>query len=389
MRLTKVFVEEETDSLRLCGTVERAATGSFNLYFQFPAAYGPFVSRSADAFATAMLVPAMHAGEPLEILAPVSSGLGFNLGRIRDVFHTWYPELHRIAIQTPDESAVPEGRGRSAGSFFSGGVDSFFTTLKYLESERLPAPLTHTIFMRGIETELDRTRGIDDSARHANQVASALGIDCIVGETNLRSHFRMDWEKHYFGSALAATGLALGRGLSHICIPSSYSYRDMTPIGSTPLVDEMFSNGSIRILHDGAATPRPEKIASIVGWKRDLVLSHLRVCSRNFGGAFNCGECYKCVRTAIPLQVIGALEGSSLFENRSSDHWGRITVTDHLSLIEENLAFAEQRNADPELVELLRRITRRRRSRAALRTFVRNTPLKHLLWLAPRRWQRE
>ena len=389
MRLADISIREDARSVRLTGVVERTHPANrFDLYFEFPTAYREFISESADAFAAAMLLPAMRAGERLEIVPPVSPGFTFQLQRIRNIFHNWFPEFARVEIVTSGDHAGTSGVPAAAASFYSGGVDSFYTLLRYRHDEVLPVPLTHSIFMRGIETELERTRGVEASERHAIEVANATGVQCIVGETNLRSHFPIDWEARYMGSALAATGLALGRGLGYVCIPSSYTYRDMVIGGSTPLTDEMFSTPNTRILHDGADTPRPQKVERIVRWRRDLVLSHLRVCSRNFGGTFNCGECYKCVRTAIALEVLGIRTDSGIFTNSSTTHWGRVALTDKLSLIEENLEFARQHRSEAHLIDLLRRVVRRRRSRDALRALARNTPLEHLLWLAPKRWLR-
>lgn len=375
--------------MRLVGHVERShPPEKFDLYFQFPAAYSTFLNELADPFAAAMLIPAMKAGDRLEIGVPVSQGFTFNLSRIRDVFHSWFPELARVEIESVKEQAAVSDGPSHAASFFSGGVDSFYTLLRYRHADRLPVPLTHCIFMRGIETELERTRGVENSERLATEVAQSTGIECIIGETNLRSHFPMNWEAHYVGSALAATALALGGGLRYVCIPSSYSYMRLIPGGSSALVDEMYSTPSTRILYDGADASRADKVTRITRWRRDLVTSHLRVCAANFGGAFNCGQCYKCVRTAIALHVLGVLENSRMFINQSKSHWKRVALTDHIGLLEENLALAEREGSDATTTELLRQIVRRRRRRAALRAFVSNTWLESFLWMAPKRWIR-
>ena len=89
---------------------------------------------------------------------------------------------------------------------------------------------------------------------------------------------RVHWERHYHGSALAGLGLAMSGLLSHVCIPSAFSYNHMVAHGSTPLLDEMFSTDRVRIVHDGAEVTRARKVAKILEWQRSLVLAHLRVC---------------------------------------------------------------------------------------------------------------
>ena len=362
-------------------------TAPFDVYFEYPVSCREFVAPTADAFAAAMLVPAMKAGERLEIVPPISPRLHFNLPRIRDVFHTWHKDYHRIEIDARPAEQKPAVTSRQAATFFSGGVDSFFTLYKQRTRAMLPVPLTHVIFMRGIETELERIKGIEESEAFVKRVAEETGVQCIFGSTNIRTHFPLRLDKYCLGTALAATAFSLSRGFSHICIPSSFNYKGLKPHGTTPLVDEMFSTEALEIVHDGSETSRSDKVAAILGWKRTLVLNHLRVCNYNFGGTTNCGECTKCVRTAITLRVLGALDDANLFKNRSSAHWKKVARTDHMELLEENLVFAQE-HADAAMAKLMTGVVHGRRRRAALREFVKNTPLSRLLWLAPKSWLR-
>lgn len=99
MRLVDVATHAGPDTVRLTGVYERGRGGERReLYFEFPAAVRSFVADSADPFAALMLVPAMEAGEDLALVPPVSAQLLFGLSRVRDVFHTWYPELAPVAI---------------------------------------------------------------------------------------------------------------------------------------------------------------------------------------------------------------------------------------------------------------------------------------------------
>jgi hypothetical protein len=137
---------------------------------------------------------------------------------------------------------------------------------------------------------------------------------------------------------------------------------------------------------------RARKVARILEWDRELVLSHLRVCIMNEGGAYNCGRCYKCVRTAIPLRVLGALDDARTFTDKSDAHWEGVLNGDHLVLIEENLDFAREAGADRNLISVLERVVRRRRRAQGAKEYVRNSSLARLLpaaravrsWLAQR-----
>jgi hypothetical protein len=382
MRLNTVSVRTTAEAVRLSAEVESDRQPKpFELYFEFPIEFEEFVSASPDPFAVAMLVPAMLQGEALHIVPPISPRLHFHLPRVRDIFHTWHPEFTRSEIQaTPRAGADATAPGTRAATFFSGGVDSFYTLLKYRGGrEALPVPLTHIVFMRGLEKPLDFLRGVEASQQLVQTIAAEAGVRCIVGESNLRTYFDADWLNLYCGSGLAATALSLSRGFSHVCIPSTYSYRDPVAIGSTPLVDERFSSERLQIVHDGAELPRADKLARIIEWDRRLVLNHLRVCVMNFGGAYNCCNCRKCVRTLMPLQALGALGDATTFPNKSTAHWAEHAWYDSLPFVQENLDFARTHNGDPALTALLERIVLNRRRKEATRFLIQSSPARRVL----------
>ena len=394
MRVLDINISVRSNSVRLTGTVEREQTGErVDVYFDYRLPDSTFVDATADALAAALLLPCMRAGEVLEIIPPISPQLCFSLPRIRDIFHTWWPQFSRIQILTTPGVVASDPVRNHAATFFSGGVDSFYSLLKHRSGEgTLPISLTHVIFMRGVETRLETTKGVEESESWVQKVAAMASVQCIFGESNIRTSLQgpqpnlhwLHWELHYHGSALAALGLALSRGLAYVCIPSAFSYNHLVAHGSTALADEMYSTERLRLVHDGSEVTRAAKVARILEWDRDLVLTHLRVCIRNFGGAFNCGKCYKCVRTAIPLRVLGVWDQARTFPNKATDHWEQTIAHDHLALTEENLHFARERGADAALISMLDNVVRRQRRRDAAVALVENSPLNPLLPVARR-----
>jgi len=164
LRLHNVSVRVGAETVRLVAEAESdQQSGRFELYFEYPIEYEEFVSASADTFAATMLVPAMFQNERLQIDPPLSPRLLFNLPRLRDIFHAWHPDLSRCEIQATAGPAAVKRPTNRAATFFSGGVDSFYTLLKHRRNGELPAPLTHIIFMRGIEKPLDFARGVEAS----------------------------------------------------------------------------------------------------------------------------------------------------------------------------------------------------------------------------------
>jgi hypothetical protein len=391
MRLLAVGCETTSAATDLVARVGvDTAAEPFEVFFQYQATDPTFVSAEADALAAAMLLPAMRLAEPLTIPQPLSPQLCFNLPRIRDIFHTWWPEFTRSELSLTPRVNRSDAPAPRAATFFSGGVDSFYSLLKHRHGfGTLPVPLTHVLFMGGVETRLERTKGQDASQRWVEAVAGAVGVESIFGLSNIRTSLQgpetnLHWERHYHGSALASVALTLSGGLGYICIPSAFSYNHLVAHGSTALVDEMYSTERVRIIHDGSEVSRAIKVARILEWDRDLVLPHLRVCIKNSGGAFNCGRCYKCVRTAIPLRILGVWDQARTFPDKAMDHWEAAASQDHLPLVEENLQLARERGAEASLVAMLNRVVRRRRRKENARAFVRNSPLERLIPLARR-----
>lgn len=402
MRLTGIEVRTTSDHVRLVGRVIREATHKVvpwaineaefkessadgieaEVYFEFPRRYESFISPTADAFAIAMLLPSMAAGEPLEVDLPISESLLFNLKGIQDIFHAWHPQFQRVPIHATSRIEPLKPKAPRAGTFFSGGVDSFYTLLKRLGPDQLPAPLTHLIFMHGVEQKLDIGEGVDSSQQRAEKIASMTGVECIVGETNLRTVFPLHWERYYVGTALSATAVVLSGGLGYVCIPSSFTHLHQdfpTPHGTTPVVDERYSTEVIRVVHDGADVTRAQKTAFITEWNKPLVLENLRVCIENAGGGFNCGKCYKCVRTGVALKLLGLWEQASVFPNKSTSHWGKVIFNDHLVFTEENLALAHERGINNALTKQLESIVRRLNRNDGLAAFAKNSSLGLLL----------
>jgi hypothetical protein len=379
MRTVDMRRQRTPTGVRLSATIEWGPSPErLETYFDFQLPDPTFVSDRVDAFAPAMLVPAMRAGESLNIPQPLSPQLCFQLPRIRDLFHLWYPEFAPIPLNITPRTAEPNLVPRAI-TCFSGGVDSFYSLLKHRHGAgSLPVPLTHILFMRGVESRQDKMLNVEESEKWTRDVAAVVGVECVFGESNLRMCFegeapKVNYEDHYFGSVLAAHALALSPGFGYVCIPSSYSYNHIVAHGSSPVLDEMYSTENVRVVHDGAEVTRPVKVAKIIEWDKNLVLSRLRVCLKNGGAAYNCGKCKKCVRTAVALRVLGVWEQASTFPNKSMDHWPDALRCDHAAMVDENLEFARERGADRKLLSMLEEVVRLRRRNEGFREFVRNT----------------
>jgi hypothetical protein len=95
----------------------------------------------------------------------------------------------------------------------------------------------------------------------------------------------------------------MGGGFRKVLIPGTFTYADLIPLGSHPMLDPLWSTKAVEILHDGCEASRLDKVRCIQG--DPLARKLLRVCWRNVGREMNCGVCEKCVRTRICLEIVG------------------------------------------------------------------------------------
>lgn len=270
---------------------------------------GAEVSGTANAFLAAALVPAMVRGWPLYISsASISRRLVSSLPHIQKILKSWWPQLHEVTVQS-DVISVRKPTGARSATFFSGGVDSFYTLL----TRR--ALIDRLVFVRGFDIRRRQAALWKRALLSAKQVANKVETPLIVVDTNVRD-FLDEWAHWEFahGVALASVAYSIAPTLHTIMIPASHSFADQFPWGSHPMLDPLWAIEGLNVLHAGSEANRAERVAAISDWQ--LALDHLRVCWLNPKGAYNCGRCEKCLRTMISLHAAGALGRSKTLPNR-------------------------------------------------------------------------
>lgn len=326
----------------LCGTPHR-------VYFR--RTDDAILSGNVESFLAAGILPAMRAGSDALIAEGyVSRTFLDGLSTIQGIYHRWDPSLHRVEVSGAIPGPQSGSTGDRVGSFFSGGVDSFYTFLRHQDE------ITDLIFVHGFDIRLDNGSVRDKASAKVREVASVFGKNVIEIETNIRELLDpyVDWGVLGHGAALAAIGHLLAPSLRRIFIPASHTYADLFPWGSHPVLDPLWSSESLEFVHDGCEGTRVEKVALLARY--DVALQSLRVCWKNPQGSYNCGRCEKCLRTMINLRVNGALERCTTFDEAFDiAHVRRLAVTDEStrSFIRENLDALRKTHADHELEEAL------------------------------------
>jgi hypothetical protein len=326
-RVSEIRTVQEGPDVRVSGHLEVGGK-HFDAFYLLRNQEATQVTDAGDAFATVTLMAAMHAGEDLSVAGAVSPQLVTGLDRIMDLWTEWHPALRKVVVHAESAStdiAIPPAPG--VGMFFSGGVDSLYSLMKWVQGPTGPAHqrLTHIVFLLGFDpgtTFRGASAAADDrlamAMQSAERVASKYGVKMIVVESNVRQFTDQffGWA-HYHGAVLASTAHLVSGTIGTMAIASTERYADLAPWGTHALTDHLFSTERVRIFHDGAERSRAHKIDALVeGFQQEL--NELRVCWNENSSDFNCCACQKCLQTMIRLRLHGALDTCTAF-NKALD----------------------------------------------------------------------
>jgi hypothetical protein len=294
--------------VRLTGRVRYGDGAQEDLWFEGPESLN---DRDGTPWLSALLPLVARTGESIRIPLPVDAEFLLNARALLRLWRSWYPSLVTVVDIDADTPTSPRARGHNVGTFFSAGVDSWFTALRRRD-------ISHWIVCLGFDMPVT---SVDVYRRHRDRlaaIAQRAGKPLISCATNIRqtrwgvSH----WEHLCFGPALGMTAHFLGSDFRRVYVPGSFDFSTLRPWGSHPLSDNLFTSSSTEVLHEGAEATRYEKTEYLCG--SDLAIETLHVCYRGQSGLgqddTNCCACQKCLRTMIALEILGKLEHARLFD---------------------------------------------------------------------------
>jgi hypothetical protein len=333
------------------------------VFFSVPETQADYLYPDASPFVAALLIPAMRQGEDLVVHGSLSKQLYDNLPAIMQTAAGWGVGLKPVAVRA-DTLQPDSAPGSRTASFFSGGVDAFYTYLKHKNNPETGARIESFILVHGFDIDLDDTQLWERTKGNIEQIAQAEGIELVTVASNiydvleplLMSYFQ-PWD-YTHGGCLGAVGLALRSAFGRIYIPSTFSKDEDAPWGSNPVTDPLWGTESLVFSHDGVEANRLQKILHQVAHS-SVALEHLRVCYVNPGAAYNCGQCPKCHRTMIGLYIAGVLERAKMFPSelnleRIAATADSLTAGEQIFFEEEsNLAALRERNLNPALQQAI------------------------------------
>ena len=154
--------------------------------------------------------------------------------------------------------------------FFSGGLDSFYTVLKNLEREKGENRIQHLLYVetpdvKQYEAQNENLKNQRIIENRLSQICDRLRLKPMLITTNLRAvtPYGVKWEMHH-GSFYASVALSLDSFFKKVYIASTYTYATVFPWGSHPLLDPLWSNGSVELIHDGCEASRAQKIVHYI-----------------------------------------------------------------------------------------------------------------------------
>lgn len=281
-------------------------------WFDIPKRYSKYVSETGNPWLVCLLPLAVTLGEPLQICKPVDSTLLKNARKLMLVWKSWYPKLMCIEIECDKYSLTSDNCISETASFFSGGIDSFFTVLRNRDSENDKSKINDLLIVGGFDIPLGNLEAFSRLKEKYEKIAFSLDCNLIDFFTNIReTRWKMaNWGYLAHGSGLASVALSLENKYKKVLIPSSYTYSNLFPWGSHPVSDPLLSSSRTRFIHDGIDFNRFEKTEYIA--KNEIALNNMRVCWKS-ASDYNCSYCSKCYRTMITLEILGQLEYCKAF----------------------------------------------------------------------------
>jgi len=294
-------------SKELSVTIEAPGAPREHLWYQIPAAWAESVSEEADPLVTGALFRLMRLGRDARVHGDVSASLLASLAEFQSAWAIWRPWKYKAVEIEADRETHPPATGRAvrAISAFSGGVDSSFTAFRHVRgvAVRRALPLKASVMVHGFDIPLSEPGMFERARARAAEQVNDLGLDLIPVATNFRS-LEVEWTDA-FGSAVASSLMlfrkAFDTGIIAQGVPY-HCYHHMVE-GSNPLTDALLTSDTFRIIPDGAAFQRIDKIEALSRWPAGV--ASLRVCWQGPEKDRNCCRCEKCIRNILSFRALG------------------------------------------------------------------------------------
>jgi hypothetical protein len=353
--------------------LHRAGVEPAVIWHRFPVALEATLGEpKAEPWLLVSLLLAMRDGMAIKVDRKIDRRLLANLDEYqhawerRSAFRDKGPVYRRVPIEAEPADRLPPADD-SVVLAYSGGLDSTFSLVRHATGSAGPAsrPLAGTVFVQGFDIGL-----ADDAFSSALERARPLTEELQVPLWPVASNSRLvetPWPEcypchlsavlHQFDGSASGGMLASGR---------RWDWLGDTSDGGSPATDHLLGGRRFEIVHDGAGFDRGDKLALLAD--HPTALRNLRFCWAGTRLDRNCGECRKCVTTALYFRAVGL--PATCFDTPPTDETVKRVLQDAsmggmtASYGEAVLAHADRNGVDEPWVSWLRkRLWRIRRAR--------------------------
>ncbi len=341
-------IERSADKHRIDVTIQLGER-TYPVYFKTQDAE---LEPNIETFLALTLLPAMKArAGVVEADGLIDQRFLDGMNRIQQVFQSWKPNYAQVEFK--HVGIVPKDRKEAgkSGAFFSGGLDSYYTFLHHLDE------LSSIIYLDGFDTPLGEHSMRERVIANCRNIGERFGKQVIVLETNARQFMEnfVTWSFSH-GSVIGSAGLLLMPEYERLYIAGSGLPLDRDPFGSHPDLDPNWSTELLEFIHDEEL----DKIdkCRLIG-QSEVALETLHVCLRAPARGLNCGECEKCLRSQVYLQVVGAADRCTAFPGPLNlKALGQLKVSHdrRKNLLYKALRLLEEQQQYPDTASVLREI---------------------------------
>jgi hypothetical protein len=277
--------------------------------YRFPRNQLGLFTDSSDPYLIANIFLAMYWGEDIHVAGRCSPSLLANLERFQEIWTCWRPDIYRKVKLTADEEREDTYSRNSSGiSLFSGGIDAAFALLWHAKKDagRCSVNPKVSLMVNGMGGFQHGAESLYKTAFNEAQL-STKPMNIPMGQvwTNWQYLQLQQGLNVYdiFPTGFISCLHMFRKGFSYGLFGSSDNteHYKFEKAGSNPLTDPLLSSDGFKLIHEGSAFTRVEKIRYLAKWPE--FLQTLRVCNQSHRTHRNCGNCEKCIRTALSFKV--------------------------------------------------------------------------------------
>lgn len=315
---------DDESKVRLCAEI----SGKFNeiLYYEVDKKYESYLdTERSDAFLLGLLHSAMFENCDVVCLGIVTEQLLFQLSTYYiPILTRNMTDLYSIKINADTTNELKK-TANYVCTGNSGGVDSYYTMLKYSNVKQKNYKLTHVMFnnISTADTDENRIRILfEKDLADKKKASDDMGLEFLDLYSNLYNFYSHPGIfNHYFTLQYVSAAYALSGLFSTFYFSSTFSTERFSlskdVVHSSGRFDlftiECISTRHLQVYSSGMEVERMDKMRYIAD--HSVVQRHLQVCSieQSPGGyehlrKLNCGHCHKCSRTISILYAFGNLE---------------------------------------------------------------------------------